>query len=179
LISFLAYTSQYFFLHFESVPLRKDEVWKTNIFALCIWVCYFRSCYVDPGRLPASQQTTERGQEEEARAARRQRWCRRCEAYKPPRAHHCKTCQRFGLKPIRDLKLLTCAQMYPQDGSPLPMDIKLRVIFYLSPLLPLLVLRRSWHGLPRDSALGAGIYCLGKSKPPQCELIASKRSGRR
>lgn len=25
---------------------------------------------------------------------RRQRWCRRCEALKPPRAHHCKTCQR-------------------------------------------------------------------------------------
>ncbi|KAJ5118053.1 Palmitoyltransferase pfa4 [Penicillium atrosanguineum] len=94
LIAFLAYTSQYFFLHFESVPLRKDEVWKINIFALCIWVSYFRSCYVDPGRLPASQKTANSSPEEKAKATRRQRWCRRCEAYKPPRAHHCKTCQR-------------------------------------------------------------------------------------
>lgn len=102
LISFLAYTSQYFFLHFESVPLRKDEVWKINIFALCIWVCYLRSCYVDPGRLPASQKNANTSPEEKAQATRRQRWCRRCEAYKPPRAHHCKACQRLESKPIRD-----------------------------------------------------------------------------
>jgi ribosomal protein L40E len=97
------------------VPLRKDEVWKINIFALCIWVCYFRSCYVDPGRLPASQQSAKSGPEKNARAARRQRWCRRCEAYKPPRAHHCKTCQRFGLKPIRDLKFAdVCIDVSPR-----------------------------------------------------------------
>lgn len=100
LVSFLAYTSQYFFLHFEPVPLRKDEVWKINIFALCIWVCYLRSCYVDPGRLPASQKNANTSPEEKAQATRRQRWCRRCEAYKPPRAHHCKACQRLGSKPI-------------------------------------------------------------------------------
>ncbi|KAJ5660476.1 Palmitoyltransferase pfa4 [Penicillium longicatenatum] len=55
LISFLAYSSQYFFLRFEDAPLRRDEVWKINIFALCIWICYFRACYVDPGRLPSDQ----------------------------------------------------------------------------------------------------------------------------
>ncbi|CAL5867234.1 uncharacterized protein PFLUO_LOCUS1449 [Penicillium psychrofluorescens] len=93
LISFLAYTSQYFFLHFESAPLQKDEAWKINVFALCIWICYFRACYVDPGRFPKESA----GQKpEDGSAHSRQRWCRRCEAYKPPRAHHCKTCKRFG-----------------------------------------------------------------------------------
>ncbi|KAJ5818830.1 hypothetical protein N7474_004421 [Penicillium riverlandense] len=91
LISFLAYTSQYLFLHFESAPLQKDEAWKINIFALCIWICYFRACYTDPGRLPRESA----GQKQDDGSAHsRQRWCRRCEAYKPPRAHHCKTCKR-------------------------------------------------------------------------------------
>ncbi|KAJ5794259.1 hypothetical protein N7457_000858 [Penicillium paradoxum] len=92
LIAFLAYTSQYLFLHFESAPLTKDEAWKINIFALCIWITYYRTCFVDPGRLPKAE---ERPKPEESDAfTGRQRWCRRCEAYKPPRAHHCKTCKR-------------------------------------------------------------------------------------
>ncbi|KAJ5421318.1 hypothetical protein N7491_009763 [Penicillium cf. griseofulvum] len=94
LIAFLAYTSQYFFLHFESVPLTRDEVWKINIFALCIWICYYRTCFVDPGRLPKAEERPKPKEQEGAALASRQRWCRRCEAYKPPRAHHCKTCKR-------------------------------------------------------------------------------------
>ncbi|KAJ5232854.1 Palmitoyltransferase pfa4 [Penicillium chermesinum] len=93
LIAFLAYTSQYFFYCFESAPLRKDEIWTINIFALCIWICYFRACFVDPGRLPENWKVAsvdKRGQDQ----ASARRWCRRCEAFKPPRAHHCKTCQR-------------------------------------------------------------------------------------
>ncbi|KAJ6015270.1 Palmitoyltransferase pfa4 [Penicillium herquei] len=94
LISFLAYTSQYFFLHFESAPLRKDEIWKINIFAICIWICYFRACYVNPGQLPSDRKSVDIDSPEKDHATGRQRWCRRCEAYKPPRSHHCKTCQR-------------------------------------------------------------------------------------
>jgi hypothetical protein len=95
LIGFLAYSSQYFFLRFEDAPLRRDEVWKINIFALCIWICYFRACYVDPGRLPSDQKSANPDKQEKEPATGRQRWCRRCEAYKPLRAHHCKTCQRL------------------------------------------------------------------------------------
>ncbi|KAF7712871.1 Palmitoyltransferase, partial [Penicillium ucsense] len=94
LISFLAYTSQYFFQHFETVPFHKDEFLKINIFALCIWICYFRACFVDPGRLPLNVKTGVLKQSDRDAATVRQRWCRRCEAVKPPRAHHCKTCNR-------------------------------------------------------------------------------------
>ncbi|KAJ6084909.1 hypothetical protein N7499_004538 [Penicillium canescens] len=94
LIGFLAYTSQYFFLHFEALPLTKDETWRINIFALCIWICYYRACFVDPGRLPKSEKRPEPKHQEGDGLTGRQRWCRRCEAYKPPRAHHCKTCKR-------------------------------------------------------------------------------------
>ncbi|KAL4786600.1 DHHC palmitoyltransferase-domain-containing protein [Aspergillus varians] len=94
LIAFLAYTSQYFFLYFEKAPLTDDEVWRINILALCIWICYYRACTVDPGRIPKGWAPSDRKQLEADQASGRQRWCRRCEAFKPPRAHHCKTCRR-------------------------------------------------------------------------------------
>ncbi|BCS21200.1 putative palmitoyltransferase with autoacylation activity Pfa4 [Aspergillus puulaauensis] len=94
LIAFLAYTSQYFFLYFEEAPLTKDEVWRINILATCIWICYYRSCTVDPGHVPKGWAPPDRKQLEVDQASGRQRWCRRCEAFKPPRAHHCKTCGR-------------------------------------------------------------------------------------
>lgn len=94
LIAFLAYTSQYFFAYFEAAPLQESEVWRINIFALCIWICYYRSCTVDPGHIPQDWKPVDSKQMEADRASGRQRWCRRCEALKPPRAHHCKTCRR-------------------------------------------------------------------------------------
>ncbi|PWY89194.1 zf-DHHC-domain-containing protein [Aspergillus heteromorphus CBS 117.55] len=93
LISFLAYGSQYFFRHFEPAPLRDTELWRINIFALCIWICYYRTCTVDPGRIPKDWRPVDSNQLEADRSGRH-RWCRKCEAYKPPRAHHCRTCQR-------------------------------------------------------------------------------------
>ncbi|KAJ5591945.1 Palmitoyltransferase pfa4 [Penicillium hispanicum] len=95
LIGFLAYTSQYFFFHFEPAPLRRDETWKIHLYALCIWVCYFRACFVDAGRLPSSKKSEAPKLQEKDQSTGRQRWCRRCEAYKPPRAHHCKSCKRL------------------------------------------------------------------------------------
>ncbi|KAI9044719.1 putative palmitoyltransferase with autoacylation activity Pfa4 [Aspergillus affinis] len=94
LIAFLAYTSQYFFAYFEPSPLRESELWRINIFALCIWICYYRSCTVDPGHIPKDWKPVDNKQLEADHDSGRQRWCRRCEALKPPRAHHCKTCRR-------------------------------------------------------------------------------------
>ena len=93
LISFLAYTSQYFFFHFRQAPLQKDEVWRINILATCIWICYYRACTVDPGHIPKDWKPTD-GKHPEQEDIGQQRWCRRCEARKPPRAHHCKSCGR-------------------------------------------------------------------------------------
>lgn len=92
LINYLAFTSQYFFLRFEAAPLRKDELWKINIFAALIGICYYRSCTVDPGRIPKEWKLLDRRELEGVGG--RQRWCRKCEAFKPPRAHHCRTCGR-------------------------------------------------------------------------------------
>lgn len=63
---------------------------------------------MDPGRLPESVAKagleTQPHQNEEARdlpgdaeapaTPVRGRWCKKCKAVKPPRAHHCKQCER-------------------------------------------------------------------------------------
>ncbi|PGH26754.1 hypothetical protein AJ80_01518 [Polytolypa hystricis UAMH7299] len=98
LIVFLAYSSQYLFLHIEPHPLSKEETVKFNILLACLWVCFFRSWAVDAGRIPSDWQpsidaeelATIQSKEGLQNVTSRQRWCRRCEAYKPPRTHHCK-----------------------------------------------------------------------------------------
>jgi palmitoyltransferase len=101
LISFLSYTSQFLFLFLEPGPLTKAETWKFNTLVACIWVCYYRACTVDPGRVPKDwvpkNQIADKQEEykPDGDVSTRQRWCRKCAAFKPPRAHHCKICQRY------------------------------------------------------------------------------------
>ncbi|OKL58377.1 Palmitoyltransferase pfa4 [Talaromyces atroroseus] len=102
LISFLAYSSQFLFLFLEPGPLSKAETWKFNTLVACIWISYYRACTVDPGRLPKdwSPKSSSVAKDKDGKSkgdadvSVRQRWCRKCAAFKPPRAHHCKTCQR-------------------------------------------------------------------------------------
>lgn len=53
-------------------------------------------------------------------------------------------------------------QVHPKDGPPLSLDEQLRLALYLSPLRTVPVLHRTWHGLPRDTPMGAWIRCLEK-----------------
>lgn len=169
LVSFLAYTSQYFFLHFESVPLRKDEVWKLNIVTLCIWVCYFRSCYVDPGRLSQNLVAPASNSQDKAQTGSRQRWCRRCEAYKPARAHHCKTCKRLNThSQTLEYSADHAFQVHPKDGPSLSVDQQLCLALHLSPLRTVSVLHGAWYGLPRDAPVGTCVRRLEKQSASQC-----------
>ena len=107
LISFLAYSSQVLFLYLEPRPLSLQEISRFNILVLCIWICYYKACYTDPGNtyqyLDGDGQEigkTKGGQEEDESESERNgtttrnRWCRKCDRSKPPRAHHCKSCGR-------------------------------------------------------------------------------------
>jgi palmitoyltransferase len=95
LIFFLSYTSQVLLLYLEPGPLSQNELIRFNVLLACLLVCYTRSVIVDPGRI------SKRGQKEivEDGKQSRQRWCRKCDAVKPPRAHHCKECKRYGGSP--------------------------------------------------------------------------------
>ncbi|XP_040394748.1 palmitoyltransferase ZDHHC3-like [Cygnus olor] len=71
-----------------------------NLIVLLLLACHTRAVFADPGTVPlpgtaidfsdlrsAAPRKTERSPEE---------WtvCSRCEAYRPPRAHHCRVCHR-------------------------------------------------------------------------------------
>ncbi|KAI6080855.1 zf-DHHC-domain-containing protein [Hypoxylon rubiginosum] len=118
LIAFLAYTSQWLFANAPDLapgPLTSTETYTFNGLLLCLWYTYYKACTVDPGRyiFPSSDTKKDKQKQKQAkdsdsdsdpeethqariREAGRQtrRWCKKCAAPKPPRAHHCKMCRR-------------------------------------------------------------------------------------
>lgn len=102
LVAFLHLSSQYLFLSIEPGPLGENEALVFNISVACLLVCYARACGTDPGRIPGglepanelSGSSAPQLQSEAVVTKERQRWCKKCDAEKPPRAHHCKTCRR-------------------------------------------------------------------------------------
>jgi hypothetical protein len=101
LIFFLAYTSQYLFYYLQPGPLSTDQAVWFNGFVLCIWWCYDRACTVDPGPKGWAQKvtpTTNQSHDNESGGTLEKglRWCKKCDAVKPPRAHHCRQCGRYG-----------------------------------------------------------------------------------
>jgi palmitoyltransferase len=90
LILFLAYTSQYLFFYIELPPgsLTFRETLIFNILICCVWVCWWRACWVDAGiRLEGGGDGREK--------KKKGRWCRKCGREKPERAHHCRACGRY------------------------------------------------------------------------------------
>jgi ribosomal protein L40E len=100
LVIFLAYSSQVLFLHIEPTPLSKRELIQFNLLIFCLWICYLRACITSPGSvpqdwIPMNAVNGEASTRDAHDGHSRQRWCRKCEAFKPPRTHHCKTCGRL------------------------------------------------------------------------------------
>ncbi len=86
LIAFLGYFSQYLFRDefLEPGPPSRAETILFNGLLLTLWYTYARTCTVDPGRYTFPEQVIEA----------KGRWCNKCAAPKPPRAHHCRHCRR-------------------------------------------------------------------------------------
>jgi palmitoyltransferase len=100
LIIFLAYTSQYLFWYIDPGPLTISQALWFNGFVAGIWWCYDRACSVDPGRRGWVRKVGLSGDEDDSEdvvLGKGKRWCRKCKAVKPPRAHHCKQCDRYIL----------------------------------------------------------------------------------
>ncbi|KAI1209267.1 zf-DHHC-domain-containing protein [Annulohypoxylon truncatum] len=117
LIAFESYTPQWLFANAPDLapgPLTPTENYIFNGLILCLWYTYYKACTVDPGRyvFPSSikkkrkEKAISSDAEEEAEEMGREigvgvgagrtqirRWCKKCSAPKPPRAHHCRTCK--------------------------------------------------------------------------------------
>lgn len=121
--SLLAYGSQILFFHLEPFQIELNEAVILNVLVASAWICYGRTCLTDAGRVPKSWKEAcledqegekdgnmERKEESNGEArqsgkilrkskrnwqtSKRGRWCSKCEAPKPPRAHHCRVCGR-------------------------------------------------------------------------------------
>lgn len=86
LIEFIGHASHYFiFRHYFSYK-------RQLFFEAClgmIWISYYIAIKKSPGYAPKEYQP---------KSGDWKRWCKKCEAFKPERAHHCKTCKRCVLK---------------------------------------------------------------------------------
>lgn len=98
LIAFLSYSSQYLFRKIEPGPLNQKEILVFNALVASIWLSYARACTTDPGRIPLDWKPDKAEDANSTspshRSRPRQRYCRKCNAFKPPRAHHCRVCRR-------------------------------------------------------------------------------------
>jgi palmitoyltransferase len=97
LIFFLGYPSQWLLMRLEPRPLTTNELIFSNIILALILLTYTKSVYVDPGTIPkdwAEKQELDVSEEKKEIARKSRKWCRKCDAAKPPRAHHCKACKR-------------------------------------------------------------------------------------
>ena len=108
LIAFLSYSSQWLFGRIEPYPLDQSQAVIFNALVACIWICYYRAIITDPGRVPREgsndlepEVTVEASSDVCDTSRQPRRWCKKCKAPKPPRAHHCKECQRSATSPPR------------------------------------------------------------------------------
>ena len=119
LIAFLSYSSQFLLGSLEPQPLTTQEVVIFNVLVSCIWICYYRACFTDPG-LPDGLSDGEDKRLSTTDASANTtigRWCKKCEAPKPPRAHHCKECKKLLSLIPTSLEYapanVSTSQMYP------------------------------------------------------------------
>jgi len=106
LILFLGYPSQWLLMHLEPGPLTKNEIITANVLLVLIFTTYTKSVFVDAGTIPRDWAERLEGEIEGNEKEREgegggkgksRKWCRKCDAAKPPRAHHCKECKRYVL----------------------------------------------------------------------------------
>lgn len=87
LISFLGYFSQFLFHTADTLDPGPPSTTETTIFntlLVALWYTYYKAITTDPGRYIFKEKLIEvQG-----------RWCTKCNAPKPPRAHHCRHCAR-------------------------------------------------------------------------------------
>ncbi|KAK4129399.1 zf-DHHC-domain-containing protein [Parathielavia appendiculata] len=99
LIAFQAYYSQYLFSSDPDLapgPLTGRDSLTFNTLVACLWWTYYRACTVDPGRyiFPPSPTSSPPDPIASSNTLKPTRWCKKCAAPKPLRAHHCRHCRR-------------------------------------------------------------------------------------
>ena len=104
IIFFLGYSPQYLFYYIDPGRLSRNETIWFNGIVLAIWWCFDRAVTIDPGPrgwvrkvggiMKNRDEDSGNDEKEGVKLRKGMRWCKKCEAVKPPRTHHCKQCGR-------------------------------------------------------------------------------------
>lgn len=95
---FLGFSSQWLFYTADDLQpgrLTTNETILFNGLIVCLFFTYYKACTVDPGRYVWGDNTAAAAADKPGQTAdNTHRWCKKCQAPKPPRAHHCRHCAR-------------------------------------------------------------------------------------
>uniref|UniRef100_A0A3Q3N3U8 Palmitoyltransferase n=1 Tax=Labrus bergylta TaxID=56723 RepID=A0A3Q3N3U8_9LABR len=103
---FSVFYADYVVIQYVLLPAYSDSVWCTlhgsvfNLILLLLLACHAKAVFSDPGMVPLPDTAIDfselRSQSSRMNERGCEGWtvCSRCETYRPPRAHHCRVCQR-------------------------------------------------------------------------------------
>ncbi|XP_008178297.1 palmitoyltransferase ZDHHC3 isoform X1 [Acyrthosiphon pisum] len=96
--------ADYVVIQWVVLHTMQDSLWAPfhivlfNTFLLLLTVSHLRAMFSDPGTVPLSHTNVSLSDLRQVNEplVKREDWtmCTRCEAYRPPRAHHCRICKR-------------------------------------------------------------------------------------
>ncbi|KAF3764605.1 zf-DHHC-domain-containing protein [Cryphonectria parasitica EP155] len=205
-IFFLGYTSQWLFNtaeYLEPGPMTQRETAIFNVLLVCLWLTYYKSCTVPPGQYtfpppqsnddddkkdniePSSTTASSTTKQSPKQSTTPARWCKKCAAPKPLRAHHCRHCGTcipkmdhhcpwtgncvslqtfphfFRLLVYANLALayLHCILLYPRFRA-LFWDDSSRLPAYLGPSIPAMVHLTLLGLLGGLASLGMGVLLI-------------------
>lgn len=84
IIAFIGYNGHYFIL--SNFLSRGRQIFFECILSM-IWISYYLAIVTNPGKPPKIDRDD----------SNKQKFCKKCETYKPERSHHCKTCNQCVL----------------------------------------------------------------------------------
>ncbi|XP_068612097.1 zf-DHHC domain-containing protein [Brachionichthys hirsutus] len=103
---FSVFYADYVVIQYVLIPAYSDSVWRPlhgsafNLILLLLLACHAKAVFSDPGVVPLPEAAIDFSDLRSPSSRMNERacdgWsvCSRCETYRPPRAHHCRVCQR-------------------------------------------------------------------------------------
>ncbi|XP_036406624.1 zf-DHHC domain-containing protein isoform X1 [Megalops cyprinoides] len=103
---FSVFYADYVVIQYVLIPAYSGSVWCSmhgtvfNVILLLLLACHSKAVFSDPGMVPLPDTAIDfsdlRSQSSRKNERSCEGWtvCSRCETYRPPRAHHCRVCQR-------------------------------------------------------------------------------------
>ncbi|XP_027018113.1 zf-DHHC domain-containing protein isoform X2 [Tachysurus fulvidraco] len=103
---FSVFYADYVVIQYVLIPAYSGSVWCSlhgsvfNVILLLLLACHSKAVFSDPGMVPLPETAIDfsdfRSQSSRVNDRACEGWtvCSRCETYRPPRAHHCRVCQR-------------------------------------------------------------------------------------